>query len=230
MTDQIHSPDVCRKAFAALRSGYTEAILIDMSAVPDDFANAVLAENIICTGGASRQVICHGDTDGPTFTRLDDGRAQVVCVTSFGFGVSYCMLGPDFSTRVAFHADRIKEQMTTKFNTCRNYDSSTSFASNPPSQLSTDWTTSRCVAGKWQCLSGECIDLSRVRDGSNFACADQSDEQYTYDSVSLCSGTARRLEEAVRPSTRPFMTGDEKRGYIADSLHHCSLRGEHSNN
>jgi hypothetical protein len=212
ITDKVHSADVCRKSFAALRLGYEDARLLDMQSVSGDVSNAILGDNYICTGGGSLQSVCFGDSGGPTFTRLSDGRAQIVGITSFGIGDNYCTLGPDFATRVAFYADWIKEQMTRKFSTCLNYDFSTSFASNPlvaypASQLSVEWRTSRCTAGKWQCKSGECIDTSKVCDNAGYNCADESDEEYSFDSVSLCSAATRRLEEqSSRIVTgRPFI-------------------------
>ena len=203
ITDKLLSPSVCRAAYAALQEGYEVPTVLDLSSLSSDVSDFVLGDNFICSGGASRQSVCYGDSGGPSFTRLESGKAQVIATTSFGYGDNYCTLGPDFNTRTAFHADWIREQLTTKIYTCPNWSVENSFASSaryPESSLSADWTQSRCSVGQWQCLSGECISTSQVCDGMP-QCSDRSDESYTYDGTSLCP-SSRRLSSVAMASRR----------------------------
>ena len=204
IVDNLHTPEVCREAYTALAQGR------DTPDMNDETYNtaAVLGDNYICTGGVSWHTVCYGDSGGPTFTQLENGKYQVIGVTSFGFGNNYCTIGPDFATRVAFYADWIQEQLDTRFAKCSGWWVNATFAVNPPSplpgsELSALWNSTRCNPSadfsetKWQCLSGQCIDKSNVCDGTD-TCSDMSDESYvdSYSMLNLCPSSAgRRLLE-----------------------------------
>lgn len=192
--DKLLSPSVCRAAYAALEQGFQEPTALDLNNVPSNVADTVLGDNIICSGGASFHSVCFGDSGGPSFTRLDNGKAQVIATTSFGYGdKNYCSLGPDFNTRTAFYADWIRDQITNEINLCPNWSIDNSFASSssyPESSLSSDWKRSRCAANEWQCLSGQCISDSLVCNGLS-QCSDESDESFSRDGTSLCGSDSR---------------------------------------
>jgi secreted trypsin-like serine protease len=181
MTDHIHSSNTCILAYIALAQNNVRPVLQNV-----DFGDqyTILPENFICKGGDNWDSVCFGDSGGPTFVYVN-GSYQVIGITSFGFNQPICSVGPDFSTRVAFRATWIEEQLRTNFTMCPGWNIENSFASWPVSDwgpLSTAYNQSRCQAGQWQCLNGDCINSTLVCDGQQ-DCADSSDE-YLYNSKS----------------------------------------------
>ena len=192
--DVLHSYSTCRDAFVAASMGWTTA---DQGSAPADVVMSVLPETNICTGGASVQSVCYGDSGGPTVADISgSSKKQVIGVTSFGFG-AVCTLSPDYATRIAFRAPWIESVLETEYATCPGWSVQDSFASWPLptwTDLSTEYVSSRCVAGQWQCLSGQCIAAATVCNGAS-DCSDGSDEKSDYCSY-VNAGGARRLSPA----------------------------------
>jgi secreted trypsin-like serine protease len=83
-------------------------------------AGAVLTENMICSGKrGTRQDVCNGDSGGPLFAKLADGKAVQVGIVSFGtsvWGGQHCGLGANFDlygiyARAANYADWVTAQI-----------------------------------------------------------------------------------------------------------------------
>lgn len=199
MSAMLHSAQACKDNLVALFQGLDVPNYATADA-QDVFS--VLPELTLCTGGNTLRSACFGDSGGPVFSSTAGGRKQVIGITSFLISsgtINFCSIGPEYSTRVAFHAKWIKDQIDS-FTTCPDWTVDRSFASWPVSawtgaQLSPAFTASRCTGdGQWQCQDGACIDAGDVCD-STFNCADQTDELYRQNSVSLCPRAARRLCE-----------------------------------
>ena len=199
IVDKLLSPSVCRAAYAALTMDYKVPTILNLETLPSSVADAILADNYICSGGSSFHSVCFGDSGGPTFTRLESGKAQVIGVTSFGDG-AICTLGPDYMTRTAFYADWIRDQMTNHMNSCQGWSIEDSFGSTvsyPVENQTAEWTRSRCSADEWQCLSGQCISTSLLCDGTP-QCSDESDESYSDEGRSLCPSGRRLSSELLK--------------------------------
>ena len=202
MTEKQHSFETCRDAYIALAMGdYSGTSPVDSShlesLVGRSVSKAVLPETLICTGGTSFAKTCHGDSGGPTFSSLPDSTHQIIGVTSFIFDPGFCSLGPSFSTRIAFYAEFILSVLDSAFSVCPNWSVEDSFASwplEPWTDLSSDFQTSRCnQETEWQCMSLECIDRTKVCDGTAH-CLDGSDENFVSSSgVALCPSSTRKL-------------------------------------
>ena len=107
-----------------------------------------------------------------------------------------CFAGPGYSTRVAFYADWIAHHLNSTFGKCQGWNVETSFSAWPVAAWprSSEYQTSRCSEGFWQCGSGECIPSSNVCDGTPH-CSDESDENYVSSKgIALCAGqTSNRV-------------------------------------
>jgi secreted trypsin-like serine protease len=83
-------------------------------------AGRVLTDNMICSGKrGTRQDVCNGDSGGPLFAKLPDGKAVQVGIVSFGttvWGGQHCGLGANFDlygiyARAANYADWVAAQI-----------------------------------------------------------------------------------------------------------------------
>jgi secreted trypsin-like serine protease len=201
-----HSPSTCKSAYEAISYG-------QLTSSPDrstyDFrtSNAFVPDSFICTGGTSPSNVCHGDSGGPTFTLLSDGRPQVIGVTSFIFYPGFCSIGPSYATRVSFHLDWIYGVLT-KESQCSNYSLADSFATShwENAQRSPEYIKSRCdQQSQWQCGSFECIDKSQVCDGHS-DCQDGSDENFSTNGISLCSNGRSLSSNSVSSDCQSALT------------------------
>ena len=196
IVEKLHSSTTCRDAFVALCQGaqYPDYDLASLAT-----ANTIIPETVTCLGGSTTQSTCFGDSGGPTVAPGPGSNPQVIGVTSFGFGGDFCSIGPDFVTKVATQASWIRSQMDNSFATCPNWDIQSSFASWPfvDAPRSELFNSTRCPrSDQWQCLSGACIDRSKVCD-SHADCPDSSDEIYSFNGASLCSEAHTRIEESL---------------------------------
>ena len=196
IVDKLHSGQQCRDAYVALVTGRAPP---NIGAANPQIVQSIIPDMYICTGGVSPHSVCFGDSGGPTFVYLPDGRAQVIGITSFGFGgQNFCTVGPDFSTRVSIYAAWIRNTIMRDFASCAEWEVAESFASWPvrtwnADMVSTEFKNSRCGTDglHWQCSDGQCIDDNLVCDGAN-TCTDGSDETYVDDGVDLCDARRRR--------------------------------------
>ena len=191
IVDKLHSGEQCRDVYIGLAQNQLPP---DLSRADAALLYEILPDTHICTGGLSSHAACFGDSGGPTFVYLPDGKAQIIGITSFGGGTVFCTLGPDFSTRVAFHAAWIRDAILTDFTTCSGWEVKDAFASWPvrkwdKSMLSVPYLESRCGTDGlwWQCQDGQCIEKTKVCDGTA-TCRDGTDESYMSAGVSLCWG------------------------------------------
>jgi secreted trypsin-like serine protease len=83
-------------------------------------AGRVLTDNMVCSGKrGARQDVCNGDSGGPLFAKLADGKAVQIGIVSFGtsvWGGQHCGLGANFDlygiyARAANYADWVAEQI-----------------------------------------------------------------------------------------------------------------------
>ena len=83
-------------------------------------AGRVLTDNMICSGKrGARQDVCNGDSGGPLFVKLADGKAVQIGIVSFGttvWGGQHCGLGANFDlygiyARAANYADWVAEHI-----------------------------------------------------------------------------------------------------------------------
>ena len=193
LVEKQHTSLSCSDAYSAIAGGFTSPGS-DGQFPPTPLPAfktryAVVDENLICTGGTSPSSVCNGDSGGPTF--FFSKSPIIVGVTSFIFNPGFCSIGPSYSTRVAFHAEWIRDVMASASSSCADWSIEQSFSSWPlpnwpNDDYSAEYKTSRCYSSQWQCASTECIDASRVCDGK-FDCSDGSDENFFSSSgVRLC--------------------------------------------
>ena len=198
--EKQHSAAVCRAAYIDV------TFFEDTPEVDFSVTNAVVPETLVCAGGTTWRTVCHGDSGGPMFAPISGSdAAQVIGVTSFMFAPGFCGLGPSYSSRVAFYAKWILSKMET-FHTCPGWSWSDSFASWPlpdwsSTDLSSQYKDTRCDSvSQWQCLSGDCIAISKVCDGTA-DCADKSDEEYSPGGgVALCPSAAGKAVKSLPAS------------------------------
>lgn len=220
MTNTVHSYETCSAAYIALSQGNARPVYEDID-LWDEYA--IIPENIICQGGDDLKSVCFGDSGGPIFVPSPNGQSQqVIGITSFGHLSPLCTLGPDFSTRVAFYAEWIKDILTNEFALCSGWAVSDSFASwpiNSWTDLSTQYTSTRCASDEWQCVSSECVSKSLLCNGEA-DCADSSDELWQYsDGTYFCDVTGvdfnsdlRATANISKPNQRVF--GWRERGKL----------------
>ena len=215
ISNKLHSFEACRDSYVAAAMGWNKA---NEAEVTDDVTYTIIPDNYICTGGSSLDSVCFGDSGGPTVSDAPGGGVQVMGVTSFGFG-SVCTLSADYSTKVSFYASWIKDRMQNDFATCPGFDIKNSFASWPVEEWSGDdlsyqYRESRCGildSSKWQCLSGECLDVSRVCNGSR-DCKDGSDED-----SKLCSYVKKGKSAVVMLAATPKVSMDDELEALIES-------------
>jgi chymotrypsin C len=179
----LNSFQSCRDAYIYVASGNQVLPPFTPNLMTLDLAFTVIEDLFICTGGSSMDSACFGDSGGPTIFTKPDGTRIIVGTTSFGMGGGgFCNVGPGFATRTAFHAPWIRDQLVSgALQTCPGFNVSSMFGSWPvPNWVSSGtFNATRCALGKWQCLSGQCIDRSKVCD-SKPDCSDSSDETFVY--------------------------------------------------
>jgi trypsin len=184
-TTNLNSPETCLDVSLYLSTKTSPPYNYNLFS--PDVRYSIIDDLYLCSGGNSIDSVCFGDSGGPT---LYNG--AVIGVTSFGIGGSgeFCFIGPGYSTRVAYYATWIRDQMENRFSTCSGWRVSDSFPASswPLTQWtpSVDFSASRCPSQLWQCLSGECIEPRKVCDGTP-NCWDGSDETFVSNAgVSLC--------------------------------------------
>ena len=174
-SDHIHSPEICSEEFVAQVLSQHNISSISMLNSTDQIRlnTELLSDKFLCSGGDTVQSICFGDSGSPVMSSL--APIQQVGVTVF-LVTGECGLGPDYSTRVAFYAQWISQQLSA--HPCLNWNVSDSFTTWPVTARtpSANYTSSRCASSQWQCISdGICLDAVHRCNG-RADCADGSDE------------------------------------------------------
>lgn len=205
VSDIVHSYPVCRDSYIAGAYGWETANQGNPEQVD---ADTIIPEVYICTGGASTQSVCFGDSgSGYAVDLPGSNRKQLIGVVSFGIG-EFCTTSADYNTRLSFRAPWMA-QAINGFTQCPNWSWSQSFASWPvpawsANQLSSQYTRSRCSSSsQWQCQSGECISKALVCNGSR-NCSDGSDEASTYCSLITRANVVRNDGPSIANQMRMF--------------------------
>lgn len=190
MPSIVHPSAVCKSEFANLALG--DVAVSSIAPVDAAKLNATMISDLfICSGGESPASICFGDAGSPVVNSGPDILVGIASVLPSGT----CGLGPDYATRLAFHAKWISTQLST-IAICSGWSVSKSFASWPVPdwKLSPEYTSTRCGATQWQCVKdGVCIHDWQRCDGTK-NCNDGSDEDN-------CDDSPRRLAQCVAVET-----------------------------
>ena len=144
-------------------------------AIQQGIADTLLPEQHMCTSGAAR--MCFGDSGGPGFVTKADGSRVLVSISSFADArdADFCGGGVPFSMKLAGSTAWIQREMETHGKGWQPSDSFTPWPIPAPVGVSPKTRRTRCLDGQWQCMSGQCIDGSRVCDTSA-DCVDGTDE------------------------------------------------------
>ena len=155
----------------------------------------LLEEKHMCFGGDSLASVCSGDSGSPILVRSATGERVQVGLVSYGIGrEGLCGASVSYAIRVSGYADWIHQQLAAHPNQCQiGADVESVFASwpLPAPVVSAKATRTRCKKGLWQCLTGQCVDASRVCDGVG-DCFDRSDERRSF----CRSATVRNRRDA----------------------------------
>lgn len=190
MPSIVHPSSVCKSEFVTLALGDVPVSSIS----PVDAARlsaTMISDLFICSGGESPASICFGDAGSPVVNSGTDILVGIASVLPSGT----CGLGPDYATRLAFHAKWISNQLST-IAMCSGWSVSKSFASWPVPdwKLTSEYTSTRWGSNQWQCVNDSvCIHDWQRCDGTR-NCNDESDEEN-------CGVTPRRLAQCVAVET-----------------------------
>lgn len=190
-TGPVHAISVCSREYM-YQVLFQNGLSLDQLTPVDRsrLDSTILRDVFFCFGGEDTASICYGDAGGPVTTQSDSGKIVQVGVASF-LPSGECGLGPDYASRVAYHASWIRDVLSAS-TLCSGWSLEDSFASWPVE----DWSPSddhknfRCTASQFQCVvDGVCIhDYEQCNGVAD--CIDGSDEE-----PGLCSAAQRLLSE-----------------------------------